>query len=280
MKVFVTINGYDSILGGYSILALTFYQKELPPRLVSACDYIKSKNPYIPQEKDYKKLMSFKDFFYYEYDLIPTYEQLNDYLKWRNTAQRLVLNIRAKLLRPLDEVIYNKLIPSSTDFKVTYANKIDDYLELYIAHQISRYIRAQSLTLLKTKFPVYKLDRHLGSKSPIHFSEILHHGICQYHHPDTLDFTAKFIQRSINHKLDVMVQYKNLFNRLPVWWRRATDKYSLKDYFTEEELIEMKANLKICHKHKMYKNSERSLVLPRQRDLPYRFKQWLKDNPC
>lgn len=279
MKVYVTITGHDSILGGYVILAMAFY-KESPPNLITFYEKLLKNHTYLPQERSFKQILKFSDYFYYDYDLIPTYDKLADYYKWRDTAQRLVLSLRCKLLLPLDEIIYNNLIPSSTDFKVTYANKISNYLPLYLAHYLAGYIRLKELNLIKVQYPVYKVEKHLGSKSVIHFDEILNNGICVYHHPNTLEYTARYLQREINYKNDEILCYKNFLNRLPAWWRDASGKHSLKDYFTEEEVKELKVNLKFCRQHQLYKNKDKSLLLPPQRKFPPKFEKWLKDNPC
>lgn len=283
MKVYVTVNGLESILGGYLVIALAFYQEELPQELINLFTQIKKDNvDPVKVRAQYKKFSKFADYFHYEYSYIKFYNGLNDYINLRNSAQQLVFLLKHRLGKPITEIIYHKDVPSSIDFPVNvHPASLEQCLPLYLAQLFGAYERSNKLKLISYEYPEYRLTRHSGRPVESHFEDILQHGITSYHHPDTLEKTARYIQQSINkYAKEQMVSHSKLFKSLPSWWTQATGKKTLKEYFTPEELDEIKYHLRWCRKYKTYKDRDVAIAYPIQRPLPAKFNKWLQENKC
>lgn len=283
MKVFVTINGLNSIAGGYVILALGFYQSDDIPKsllcLIQSINYSEINN-----FKIYEQLLEYSDYFYYEYDSVILYKEdsISQSLDIKNIAQRLALSVNYKLLKYTPtEYIYYKDIPKPIDFKVTYVqNYSKPYSELYLAHLLAYYIRLKNLQLLEYQYPKFSFTKHKGKKTANHFEEIIKHKLTPYHHPDTLELIARYIQKYINkYHHEQMLKHQRFFKKLPKWWQTAApDKVTLKDYFTKEELEEINKSLSWCRRYKQFKHSDRNIYFPQQKKLPYKFSKWLNNN--
>lgn len=278
MQIFVTLNGLNCIAGGYVIVALAFYDS-IPHSLLSL---LQSSKLTVNDSSLYERILNYSDSFYFESDITLLYtDLLTQSINIRNTAQRLALSLNYKILDySPTEYIYYKNLPKPVDFNVTYYNKLSSSFELFIAHIIAYNLRSPNLALIEYQNPKFKFTQHRGAKTATHFEEIIKHGLTTYHRNDTLNLTAKYIQNGIlKHADSHMLKHQKLFKQLPIWWQRADpSKLTLKDYFTEAELDEIKDGLRWCRTHKRLKDSKCKLFLPQQKQLPYKFTHWLNNN--
>lgn len=285
MKVYVACVGTDSLMTGAAISCIAFYD-ELPRALAKML--LPVSHSTLTNDSKYlqKILKECREFYSVKTALVENLEGIELQRRIKNIVTQLihVTSIELKFSTKNLQVYTTSNIPKISFSNINQAkvSQMKDYYELTLAIIHAHDTWKTYINKIYTLYPVYEFSKHKGNAMPIHYMEILSHGLCTYHNKKTtIEKLVKFYCLEFNKYLNTdLLPYSKYLEKLPVWWSIIDpERIGIKDYLSAYEAKYLAESIKLTHAYSVTKNFYKRLLLPNPRPFSKSFKQFLIDHP-